>query len=203
MSTSTLSTPSSKHCRPCGRLRPIDEFRRVDSTKDWPRHSECRECRNRRERSERSRRRLPRLRDRLRQVKAARTLERIDSVLQAMLTEFGGINGFAAAVNELLRTGRPEDRWRVANCILALSRADQEAAEKERQAQHQAELDLEDPAVQRQLAKTGLQWLLKHPEQLEPHVTGIIARKPSILRDVLEHRTVKALLTQWGYRRED
>jgi hypothetical protein len=203
MSTSTLSPPSSKHCRPCGRRKPIEEFRRVDSAKDWPRHSECRECRNRKDRDDRKRQRLPRLRDRLRQVKAARTLERIDSVLQVMMAEFGGINGFKAAVGELYRTGRPEDRWRVMDGVLDLIQAHDEALEEKRQARHQAELDLEDPDLLRAALDTALQLLHKYPERLEPYVARIIARKPSILRDALEHRSVKALLAQWGYRREE
>lgn len=61
MTACAASVPTEKSCNRCGRPKPLDQFRRVRTGVEWPRHSECRECRNRQDRKRKERARRSRI----------------------------------------------------------------------------------------------------------------------------------------------
>jgi hypothetical protein len=99
------------------------------------------------------------MRDQLRRLKATRRVERLDTVLGAMLSTFGGINGFTRALVDLQRNGSPADRRLVIDVVAKLTQAQHAAQEAERTARQSAAIDLQDKRLQAELERMALDHL--------------------------------------------
>ncbi|MGD9853945.1 MAG: hypothetical protein AB7U20_03250 [Planctomycetaceae bacterium] len=169
MSTLVLSRPSEKHCRGCGRLLPLERFRRYRVGQDWPRHSDCNACRNRRERDQRRRQRLRRTRERLFRLAAERNVERLSAAVQAILSACGGMDGFAKDVDVLLRSGSPAVKSRLHRGMMALMLALDEAQRGEEDRRRSDAAALEEAASNRMIVSTSEQILCAlPPHRLRP-----------------------------------
>lgn len=113
--------------------------------------------------------------------------------LQAALRSYGGWEALRAAL------GPSETADLLVRLDEAQLRAEQQAQEADRR--HRPRLD--DPALQRDLQRMGIEHLAEHPEALAPHLAGILARRPSLLTpELLDAPAVRSWLSRNGWTRE-
>lgn len=169
--------PSEKHCHACGRLQPIDRFRRYRKGQDWPRHNDCNACRNRKERDQRRRRRLRGTREKLDHLAGEQNIKRIGATVEAMQTACGGVQRIAEDVAELIRTGSPTVRSRLYQGLMTLHMAHDESQAREAERRRQDSVALADAAQNQALIVTSEQLLRElPPQQLRPIVERLNQR---------------------------
>lgn len=87
---------STKTCCECGELRPVTEFR-LERKNGTSRRSQCCECHRLRERVRAADKRSAKMNRLMKRLCNARDERRVQTVCNAMVSQFGGLNGFVNA----------------------------------------------------------------------------------------------------------